>query len=387
MKFSPLQIVVVAALLGLGVLLAYTALDTSAPKDPDAFLKEVRRGAGSGDGNEVVDATLPPITQSPTLLPKIRVEPAEVHAGPIPNDAYGYTSAMIHNDGGADLIIRSIETECNCTEGQMADEQMVIKPGASGKLDIRLNPYIIPTFETTKNLSIRSNDPRNPLLELPVNTKVTPEFRVEPPVVDFGDVAKGESATVTLHVTQEADYNGPFEVTGVQPVEGQVADFEGVVRPVPEEEWATAGKAEFWVDVSLLPGASAGNYIRYMELLNTTKRVPEFKVAIEGRIETFYRIESAEVVSGGRVFRGISRPLSLHVSSDEPIEITDLSTSEPHIALEVVPGDTPHSFTFQILADRETEPGDYNLEISFTVRAEGHESRETRMVECKVADI
>src|SRR5690606_21926096 len=146
---------------------------------------------------------LPGFDANPGLVPRIRLDSEEITVGPIPNDDYFMTQTTVYNDGGADLVISSIDTTCTCTEGHM--EQTTIGPGKSAVMEIRLNPYLMSPFKTTKELTIRSNDPKNRGLILPVTTLVSPEFSADPMEIDFGTVHKGETPSARIHLKQITD--------------------------------------------------------------------------------------------------------------------------------------------------------------------------------------
>lgn len=375
MKLSPAQIVVVSLFLAAGVLLAVFALSGGGgAEDPDAFLQEVRQRAQSAADTEDIVAPLVGTASSQAVVPKVRIEPEAPVFGPIPNTGIFNAEVMVHNDGPAPLVIGKISTECPCTQGQML--QTTIPPGGSAPLGIRIDPDIILGFQTTKTLTIMTNDPKRRALDLPVTSIVDPEFSVRPEKIDFGVVTKGETPTQRLHFVQINDE--PFEIRGVGTAEGQTQDFAASYLRVPENEWTTPGKAEYFVDVTLGSDAPVGAYAREVAVLTSTRRLKEFRFAAVADVQAFYRIEPVALVYDGRGKVGEKGTLDLTVQGNAPIEVVDVRSDHKWLTFTPVPGGSPNSVIFDVSISPESETGILAGNLTFRVRGDGKEYTETR---------
>lgn len=83
---------------------------------------------------------------------------------------------VIRNDGDADLQITNVQPACGCT---VAEFDKTIKPGATGKVHAVVDTT---TFNgpIAKGISVFTNDPDAPQIELTLRAKVDPYISVKP---------------------------------------------------------------------------------------------------------------------------------------------------------------------------------------------------------------
>jgi len=337
----------------------------------DDFLAAARKAA-KGDQGRGAESGYVPGTDEKEGVPKIVMGKTTLDLGLVPNDHITVVDFPIKNAGTGTLVISDVGTSCHCTEGSMAQGENVIKPGGQGILKVSLDPSRVPDgFSSHKQLSIHCNDPQSPLVTLDVLSKVDPEFSVEPDTLAFGDIPKGKDVTKVLRVRQVNDQ--PFKVTSVVPLHPEdEKKMRLSFQPVPENEWAKPGHAEFTVSVTLPATISVGNFASGIKIHNTCTRqnVKEFYVPLTANVTSFYRLATSKlIIPATGVTPGKADIGSLVVDADRPFELSDLSVTEPLLSVTAKPGANPNSQALWISLSPLAGPGVKNGEIQFTIKS------------------
>jgi len=110
----------------------------------------------------------------PAAAPSIRVEPESFDFGRAQPGKTLRKDFTIRNFGDAALVIEGVSTTCGCTAALAAQSR--VEPGGRSALRV--------TFETRRysgkverQVLVRSNDPKTPLLEVRVSATVEPATR------------------------------------------------------------------------------------------------------------------------------------------------------------------------------------------------------------------
>ena len=110
--------------------------------------------------------------EKPKAAPRIRVEPESFDFG---NALPGKTlrkEFTLRNFGDAELVIESVSTTCGCTAALAADTH--VKPGGSTPLRVTLETRRY-SGKVERQVLVRSNDPKTPLLQVRVSATVAAE--------------------------------------------------------------------------------------------------------------------------------------------------------------------------------------------------------------------
>lgn len=169
------------------------------------------------------------------LHPKITAIPAEgVDFGEVPLGTTHEAKLELGNFGAAPLWISSVQLSGVTGGGNLtvALPNMVatatITPLGLLELTLALNATASGNLDAV--LSIVSNDPARPLLELPVRALVTePRIEVYPPVLDFGSVPRGWTVVKPIEI-QNVGY-GELSITQVAMILGSSDLF--TLRTIP----------------------------------------------------------------------------------------------------------------------------------------------------------
>lgn len=274
--------------------------------------------------------------------PAIYIEMKEFDMGEIVNDQSTVAEVAVYNRGNAPLIISGVKTQCGCTKGRMASS--TIAPGESENLIITVDPFRIPGFSSTKMLTLSSNDPVSPKTYLNVHATVEKEVEVEPEVLDFGEVRKGQGAEITLRVRQLNDEPLEIRSAGVQ---ARKALFEVEYEPVPESEWRTPGKREYLVTARVLPSAPMGQLLSRLAIVTNNKRLRNLPVAIRGQVTGSYSIRPS-LVRIRNVGAGETRENVLTITAKTDLTAELVGSDNEYLTVTQHPGATPNSVAFDI---------------------------------------
>jgi hypothetical protein len=132
---------------------------------------------------------------------------------------------QIKNLGDADLEIKKVEASCGCTTTQLGGSK--IPPGGSTPLAAKFNPKGRRGVQT-KAITITSNDPKQPTLNLKLSATVTAEVEVQPQRVDFLDLKEDQAAERSFTVTAKEGVK--FKVTGLEASGGFFSATQSVVK-------------------------------------------------------------------------------------------------------------------------------------------------------------
>lgn len=251
-------------------------------------------GSSGPGGEEEVAGALPPVGGAQDLVASMAVDTNEVDLGVIPNTAEGHGKLTVHNRGKGPLKIDEVRSSCACTDGAFAPGALPIPPGGSADLNITVHPKRIFGFESKKTLTLFSNDPVRPTIEVTVSAKVDPEFSLEPDKFDFGTISKGDAPVMEMRLTARTDT--PFKVTGVSTVQPESkeeapAGLKLELVPVPENEWKTPGRAEYIIRAAVSSDMPPGPFDLGAFISTDLQRFRFLRVPVHGTVEAPYTLE------------------------------------------------------------------------------------------------
>jgi hypothetical protein len=292
--------------------------------------------------------------------------------GLISNDRSSEGRIKVYNRGGAPLKISGVATSCGCTQGKMSAD--VIEPGGEAYIDVTVDPFRIPAFDSTKTLTVSSNDPSNGgKASVKVTVKVTPEIAWEPKVLDFGDVEKGQSSALTVRVRQVGDQKFELlEAEGSDRGQFTVTTY----AKVPETAWQTSGHPEYDINLRIRPTAPAGSRRVQLNLLTNLTRLQRVMIPVVINIVGVYSLDTQSVtlrsINAGEEKKGV-----LTITSKVPLELVSAESTNDSLKMSYHKGDEPNSFVFDVkVAD---DPGKRLQQDVWTIKlkANGKEYTET----------
>jgi hypothetical protein len=107
--------------------------------------------------------------EKPAAAPRISVEPESFDFGKALPGKTLRKEFTLRNFGDAELVIESVSTTCGCTAALAADRH--VQPGGSTPLRVTLETRSS-SGKLEKQVLVRSNDPKTPLLQVRVSATV-----------------------------------------------------------------------------------------------------------------------------------------------------------------------------------------------------------------------
>lgn len=392
MRIRPNHVIaVILIVVGVFFVVAYmrTSGASKVPEDTNEFLAEVRAMREAGQGSTVRDGLLHGGPDGSLGGPKIELEATKLDLGEIDNSKPTTTTLMVYNRGGAPLEISDIRTTCGCTVGEMekngfrSDWMPVpfIPPKDQLPMTITVDPFRIAGFDSTKVLTVISNDPVTPAVEIPVTARVRPEFTLEPESLELGSVQNGESNEARV-ILREADTTD-LEVTEVRPgrnatrktgpedtdVDSGEILYSLDLNERPQSEWANPDRKEWEILVKFAPNLPVGTFSDSFHILTNTKRLPSFAYRVSANVESFFSVTPTMLSVRNAVDPGSSQIATAVVSSEAEFSLDDVEVTGEAFSVAVREGDKPNTKFLDLGVRPDAGPGLKNESVSFTVRS------------------
>ncbi len=112
--------------------------------------------------------------EKPAAAPRIRVEPESFDFGKAQPGKTLRKDFTIRNFGDAALVIEDVSTTCGCTAA--LSEQSRVEPGGRTALRVTLETRTY-SGRVERQVLVRSNDPKAPLVQVRVSATVEPVTR------------------------------------------------------------------------------------------------------------------------------------------------------------------------------------------------------------------
>lgn len=370
MKLRRTHIVLLAvlAVAAVVVLRAVTLLSSGRAGAPeDDFLAEARRLAEVGTDSSVA-GTLPPVDADASLVPVLVVDPPELlDLGVNPPDRPAEGEIKLYNKGRIPLEISQVQSSCGCMAVRIADKDKRIPPGGAGTIEIAFFPKRIPGFESRKTVSIMCNDPHNASVDVGVVVKFDPEFMVDPPELDFGEVRQGDTPAKTIVFRQLSD--APLEVTGLEAGAGG-PELELSIEERGLDQRLDPDHVEYTITLRLPHDLPPGAVVAPFYILSTCPRLPKFRYVVKAKVVSFYTVSPA----GPLVLRrlpGVSDypPATVTFSADGPLELAGVRATSDDLEVDVQTDAGPNTVVVEVRLRSEARTGSSEEALHYTIRS------------------
>ena len=112
--------------------------------------------------------------EEPAAAPRIRVEPEGFDFGKTLRGKTLRKDFTIRNFGEAELVIEGVSTTCGCTAALAAQSR--VEPGGRTVLRVTFDTRTF-SGKVERDVLVRSNDPKTPLVQVRVSATVEPATR------------------------------------------------------------------------------------------------------------------------------------------------------------------------------------------------------------------
>lgn len=282
--------------------------------------------------------------------PAIRVDPALIDLGVMPQETIERTRSWISNIGTDSLRITQIDSDCGCTVANVL--RKVLAPGDSVELKISFNSRHY-AGDLLKRITVVSNDPGAPKSAIKLKVHVKPLAVVEPEFIDFGFLPRGKTASRTL--TLKAAREDSLRLLRVHLPENT---FSHEIQPIDEPD--STGYA---LEIELRADAPLGD-IRTRAGLETNRTERPIQVAIQGTVHGFF-LPRPNRISFGQFEAGVLKTVRLRLEARSPgsHEVKNVSFSRSGLSARVTPLEPGRVYEIAITATPELPAGQLREEM------------------------
>lgn len=172
--------------------------------------------AGDGGSSPVV-ANLSATAVSGTSQPQLSVAPASINCGTVSTGLKSTSNLVLSNTGSADLAVSMVTVTGNAFGISGITTPTTISAGQSAQAVVTFSPTT--TGAATGSISIVSNDPTNPTMNVPLtgtgSAAPTGQLSASPTSLSFGSVAIGNNPTQQVAVTNTG--NAAVQISKITP--------------------------------------------------------------------------------------------------------------------------------------------------------------------------
>jgi hypothetical protein len=266
---------------------------------------------------------------------------------------------QVKNDGDADLQITNVQPACGCT---VADFDKVIKPGATGKVHVVVDTTNF-NGPITKGITVFTNDPAAPQIQLTVRAKVEPYISVKPGYARY-IIVQGEQQQGTITQSLWAADGAPFDITSVQ---SPFPYLKVTFREAKPEERVPDAKGKQWqIEMSLANDAKVGPLSDYV-LVNTNHPKQKLvQIPVSGFVRPTIAV-TPPVADFGRIElkEPLHKAVNIHNFATEKIKVTGIDPSLPAgIETKLEPLEEGREYQVKVILNPSLPKGPFNGKIT-----------------------
>lgn len=294
-------------------------------------------------------------SEDQTAAPAIAFDKTELDLGTQDEGTIVPFEFVIYNKGNADLQILRAKGSCGCTDVKVNDE--TIAPGESTVIEGKFNTTGRPGPQH-KTISVQSNDPVKPNVQLQFTAKVITDLNITPRYVQFGKISPKDSQTRNILI----EYRGTdaLELKNVELVSVPVFEFKEVrrtVAPMHDYEKDEAQKlTTYEYEVIYKGGADLGPVAGYLSADTNIEKQPKIQVRVRADFTGDIEYKPVRLIFGTlKPGQSTSKVLDLKTRSGKPFEIKSVKVENNPIEWEILetkkPSEKQIQFTLNMPKD------------------------------------
>ena len=288
----------------------------------------------------------------------VAVEPIK-DLGTVPKGEKIVNDFVIRNEGDAVLEITNVQPACGCT---VAEFDKTIAPGQTGKVHAVVETT---TFSgpISKGVSVFTNDPENPQIELTIRAKVEPYIAVKPGYARYVTV-QGETKEGNIGQTLWAPDGSDFTVTGVDsPWPFLKVSFR---EAKPEERNADAKGKQWRVEMLLSNDAKVGALSDYVTIHTDHPKQKLVQIPVSGFVRPVVAVTPPNADFGRiELKEPLRKALNIRNFATEPIKVTGVDPSLPKgIETKLEPLEEGREYQVRIILNPELAKGPFNGKLT-----------------------
>jgi uncharacterized protein DUF1573 len=286
--------------------------------------------------------------------PKAVVTEPLKDAGVIPKGDKITHDFIIRNEGDAVLEITNVQPACGCT---VVEFDKSIAPGQTGKVHAVLDTTDF-GGPIGKGVTVFTNDPDTPQIELTIHARVEPRIAVKPGYARYIVVQK-ESVQGTIAQTLWAPDGTPFEVTSVESPWPfmKVAYHEAK----PEERIPNAEGRQWRVDMTLSNDeAKVGALADYVTIHTTHPKQKIVQIPVSGFVRPVMAVTPPRADFGSISLKEpVKTSINIQNFATEPIRITSVE-SVKGVDAKVEPLQEGREYQVRLVLNQNLGKGAFN---------------------------
>ncbi len=272
------------------------------------------------------------------------------------------TTYIFRNTGAGPLTVTQVKTSCGCTVAEL--DKKTYLPGESGTLNVTFDPKG-KSGAVARNITVFTDSDSTPSETLIIRALVKPVVVIEPRVMPFDALEKGETKTKEFKIYGRTD---DFKVTRATIDAPQTFDIEVVDQG--EVEYKNEKLRLSVVRVTIRPDAKPDNHRAEVTIRTNDERKPIFGVSVVARVMGDLKIDPVRLTMG-RLAVGDEFDKEFHVisKSGKPFEIkgVGLDTIALETAYEFKPVDESKTDWLVTLKGKVVNPAPrFNTELHLT---------------------
>jgi hypothetical protein len=269
------------------------------------------------------------------------------------------------NTGAGVLDLKKPSTSCGCTVASVKPD--TLKPGEKGELVFTMNVGNMHRGHAEKHITVPSNDPQTPSVNLTVKADIVPTFDYNPQQVPLGDIRQGVVTNVAVEVKRVDGKD--IKLTKVEPSNPSI---RARIEPVESSE-GKAAKILIEFEAKGSPRRFNDNVKVYGDATNQ----PAFTIPVMGRLvgdltinpeAVFWGIADPEHWPGPRPDIMTIRNVRVQATdSSKEMEVRNVSSSLKDVSVSINTVETGK--VYEVVAKlteapKESERGTISFETS-----------------------
>lgn len=268
----------------------------------------------------------PPAEIPPTEVSQCVLDLSELDFGVVFAGDTNERVVQIKNTGTVPLSILSVKSTCGCIKIDASEKEIPPKSSANVSVSLALENYN--RDAVNGRITLETNDPATPRQEIAVTAKLQSELVVEPEILDFGKVKRGQAHSRTLRVRQNG--RQVLEITGVD----SSPEIKATYKPVETSDSAVDSPKAYEINVTLEPALEKGAFSGRLTLLTNIARVSKFPVEVRAEFIGIQYSITPSLFVFGPVPPGADAGL-IKVTGAGALEITRAETTVPDLQANV----------------------------------------------------
>ena len=260
----------------------------------------------------------------------------------------------IRNEGTAPLAITDVRPACGCT---VAEFDATIAPGATGKVHAVLDTASF-RGAIAKGITVLTDDPAQPRIELTMKATVEPRIFVEPGFARFIQPQLSDPGTVEQRV-----FTASFDDLRILAVESPYPFLEVTHSPLPEELWNENGVGRqhhlvFTLDYGKAPMGPLAGYV----IVRTNHPLqPELQIPVSGFVRPMLVVTPREADFGEiEIEKPITATMVLKNYARDLLKVTGAESTVEGVAVEIEQVEEGREWSVLLTLDPTIGPGAFS---------------------------